>query len=163
MALWQVGKLKPARVWGKDSHWSGGAFSPDGKRVLSGVLVQGKFHEVLWELRTGKEVWRVPDWGAHQFTPDGKQLLAMKYADGHHISFGRLDAATGKLLWETGKQPEAMSVSFSADGRRAVGTWGALHPYSSPGITVQLWSATDGKPLRKWQVPEEPPKRIEKP
>jgi WD40 repeat protein len=157
MALWEVGKPKPARVWGRDSRWFSGGFSPDGRRLLSGYHTIKediwKTHLVLWDLESGKEVWQIRGWGADQFTPDGKQILALRDVPENRISFGRLDAATGKLLWETGPLPHPVGgLSFSADGTRAVVTWGDRRPGRDPGITLQVWDATTGKSLRQWQI-----------
>jgi WD40 repeat protein len=170
MALWEVGKPKPARVWGPSEFGSGVAFSPDGKRVLSGVHVRGRFYKVLRELRTGKEDWRVPDWGGNQFTPDGNQILVQRGEPGTARILGRLDAATGKVLWESKPLREddtgnifVSRVCFSSDGSRAAGAQGALGPRDGPGISIQLWDATTGKSLRQWRVPRDPPQQRPKP
>jgi WD40 repeat protein len=163
MALWEVGKLQPARVWGEGSHWSWGPFSPDGKHFLPHVRVPergfSKTYAVLQEVRTGKELWRVADWEAYQFTPDGKQILVQRDGSGGPGVFGRLDATTGKLLWETGPlTDDILSVSFSPDGNLAAASTGYIGLSGvSPGIRIHLWDATTGKHLRRWQVPEDPP------
>jgi WD40 repeat protein len=163
MALWQVGKPKPARVWSQDSHWSGGVFSPDGKHVLSSVSVKDKTYAVLWERDSGKELWREEDWGASQFSPDGKQILGVREVKVIRRAFGRLDAATGKPLWSVEVKESGPRFSFSADGRRAAACWGQVRPTETWQITLQVWDATTGKSLRQWLIPKEPPQRQEKP
>jgi WD40 repeat protein len=162
MALWEVGKLKPARVWGRVSGWGSGFFSPDGKHIVSAVRVIHKgdehYYSVLWERDSGKEVWRTKDdWLARQFTPDGKQLLAIRIGPSNRRALGRLDVATGKLLWSVEPTGSHSYFVFSADGRRAAASWGELSSRPGPRIIMQVWDATTGKSLRQWQVPRDPP------
>jgi WD40 repeat protein len=173
MALWEVGKAKPARILGPDSRWGDVAFSPDGKRIAAGVWVwekgHGKGYAVLSERDSGKVLWRAEGWAANQFSPDGKQILGgwgrVTKDLNYRVAFGRLDAATGKPLWSTEaiRWVPGFRFGLSSNGTRAAASWRELQVLGGLGITIQVWDATTGKPLRKWQVPEEPPQQQPKP
>jgi WD40 repeat protein len=161
MALWQVGKPKPAHVWGPRSEWWGAGFSPDGTKLLSSLRIikdgNEKFYLVLLDRDSSKELWRAEGWAAKEFSPDGKQILGVRGAKEGRYAFGRLDAATGRPLWAVQAEGLVASICFSADGRRAAASLGELSSRPGPRIIIQVWDATSGKSLRQWQVPEKPP------
>jgi eukaryotic-like serine/threonine-protein kinase len=109
------------------------AFSPDGKRLVSGVCHLGKPGEVkVWDATTGQELLTLKGhsnqvWGV-VFSPDGK----------------RLASASGELkVWDATTGQETLTlkggggtVAFSPDGKRL----------ASAGLdnTVKLWDAVSG-------------------
>jgi RNA polymerase sigma factor (sigma-70 family) len=106
-------------------------FSPDGRLlatqewdlsgVLSGQTIGGAR---IWELVTGKEVFRLEGAGGVVFSPDGRLVAAAlgtaveREADGPP-RIGVWDAATGKRLQELSGFGSAVSaLAFAPDGRR---------------------------------------------
>jgi WD40 repeat protein/tetratricopeptide (TPR) repeat protein len=135
-------------VWGM-------ALSPDGRRALS----CGDDRAVrLWEVATGRELWR---WD-HQVagpgrwdrlrrvacSPDGSRVLVAAYD--HTVRL--LDAATGKELRRfEGHKAYVHSASFSSDGRLALSASGTWVSTAEQDNTVRLWDAATGKELRRFE------------
>jgi WD40 repeat protein len=116
------------------------AFSPDGRRVLTG---SSDHIAKLWEAETAKElrslvghsyaIWSVA------FSADGRRVLT-----GSADQTAKLwDAETGKELRSlAGHSDDVYSVAFSPDGRRVLtGSW---------DHTAKLWDAETGKELRSF-------------
>jgi WD40 repeat protein len=138
------------------------AFSPDGKRVLSGSKDQSVR---LWETRTGKETGRYDRHRASitavAFSPDGRTAASGDLASTVHL----WDIATGKLLHRLQPQPLKEGeiyggigfLAFSADG--ATLTAGSMRidlaqqPTASTGALTQ-WDPATGKEL--WSIKEDP-------
>jgi RNA polymerase sigma factor (sigma-70 family) len=97
----------------------GVAFSADGRRVFAAAA--GKVGTViLWDIRTGKQVWQL-GWGGMQgstgalaLSPDGK-VIAAGFKAG--LTFAA-DVATGKCLFITKNPGGGTAVAFSPDGKR---------------------------------------------
>ncbi|KAJ6592977.1 WD40-repeat-containing domain protein, partial [Mycena capillaripes] len=117
------------------------AFSPDGKRIVSGS------HDStvrIWDAETGAAL-REPleghtDWvGSVAFSPDGKRIVSG--SDDKTVCIW--DAETGAALREPleGHTDWVGSVAFSPDGKRIVS--------GSDDKTVRIWDAETGAALRE--------------
>lgn len=95
------------------------AFSPDGKRVLTGSAGtsedQGDRVVRMWDVATGEEIQQ---FGAYDksissvaFSPDGRHILTGLYQRGVSLR----DVATGKELWQL-PDISGMALAFSPDG-----------------------------------------------
>jgi len=110
------------------------AFSPDGKRVLSGSW---NWTVRLWDVETGEELRCFTSYniGCAAFSPDGKRVLS-----GECSRVQLWDVATGKQLHcFEGHMNVVNSVTFSPDGKRVL---------SGGDKTVRLWNVETGKELR---------------
>jgi hypothetical protein len=110
------------------------AFSPDGKRALSGDKAGNVW---LWEIATGKLLGA---FGGHEgsvdnvaFSPKGRPVLSAGQK-----TIRLWDAETGKLLRTlTGHKDSILFAGFSPDGRLAVST--------CRDQTMRLWEVETGK------------------
>jgi len=146
LRLWDAATGKPIGppLQGHTNPVTSVAFSPDGRRILSG---SGGFLTIdktlrLWDAATGKPIG--PPLQGHTnsvlsvaFSPDGRRIVS-----GSVDNTLRLwDAATGKPIGPPlqGHTSWVYSVAFSPDGRRLVsGSW---------DNTLRLWDAATGKPI----------------
>jgi hypothetical protein len=118
------------------------AFSPDGKRALSGSLDKTMR---LWEVDTGKELRRFEShkgwFFSVAFSPDGKQVLS-----GNNDKKARLwtvDVQTGKELRRfEGHTGDVYGATFSPDGKRIAS--------ASDDKTLRLWDIQTGKELSRF-------------
>jgi RNA polymerase sigma factor (sigma-70 family) len=127
------------RFEGHKPKWViGVAFSPDGRKALSGGF-DGAMR--LWSVTSGKE-FRTFEGHRDQvlsvaFAPDGRQALSA----GRDGTVRLWDLGTGKELRKfTGHAGQVRCVVFSSDGRRAVSSGGDK--------TIRLWDVARGKELR---------------
>jgi|GEM_PF-1672796 len=125
--------------------WAVIATSPDGKSVAivprhpeRDVWHTGEETARVWDLTTGKEVWKFPRPGTSisglAFTPDSKHLITTD----SEFDFRKWDLASGK---ETLRQPysgyESMSVvAVSADGKR--------YATARTAKAIKVWDAGTG-------------------
>ena len=114
------------------------AFSPDGKRALTGSM---DHTAKLWDPAIGKDLITFrghtePLYGA-VFSPDGKRVLTGSYDHTARI----WDAANGRELHLLkGHTDRVTAVAFSPDGKRVLSL--------SQDRTARLWDAQTGKNLR---------------
>jgi WD40 repeat protein len=108
------------------------AFSPDGKRVITGSMDKTA---KIWDAATGQELFTL---NGHSdpvfsvaFSPDGRRILT-----GSMDKTARVwDAATGReLLTLKGHSNQVYSVAFSPDGKRIL--------TGSEDKTARLWDLT---------------------
>ena len=139
-----------ARLWDVDTgkelvHFEGKepgavpvAFSPDGRRVFA----EEGFSTALFDVETGKQVWRSPK-SDHFSLVDSVVFLA----DGHRILTGSnddearlLNADTGEVIQHfAGHTDRVTSAVLSSDGRKVL--------TASFDGTARLWDVETGKEL----------------
>jgi RNA polymerase sigma factor (sigma-70 family) len=116
------------------------AFTPDGK----GLLVANEEGSVLWDVKQGKEIYRIRDVGVPAFSADGRVMALCRM---HEDSIRLYDAATGKRLRPLpGHESAVDHVLFSPDGR-LIATRGFFD------CTVRLWDARNAKGLHVFGGP----------
>ncbi|KAK6531042.1 hypothetical protein TWF281_007869 [Arthrobotrys megalospora] len=113
------------------------AFSPDGKRLVSGSRDELRF----WNTATGEQLQKLKacdnQISAAAFSPDGQRL-----ASGSHDGLRLWDAVTGELLQKLEYSDYVKTVAFSPDSKRLASGSG-----SDDGI--RLWDAATGEQLQK--------------
>ncbi|MBN9524312.1 hypothetical protein J0H58_38330, partial [bacterium] len=129
------------------------AFTPDGTRVVAAKrLTDVKFATLVWDRRTGAEVYRFPSSGGACFaiTPRGGLIACGGY---RHI--GVYDLATGKTVHDIPgdeKQLRIESLTFAPDGRTMYSTGHPPTPQPDPKVhrltimpdVVRCWDVTTG-------------------
>ncbi len=129
------------------------AFTPDGARVVAAKrLSDTEFATLVWDRRTGAEVYRFPSGGGACFdiTPRGGLIACGGY---RHI--GVYDLATGKAVHDIPgdeKQLRIESLTFSPDGKTMYSTGHPPTPQPDPKVfrltimpdVVRCWDVTTG-------------------
>jgi WD40 repeat protein len=114
-----------------DRVWSV-AFSPDGKRIVSGSTVDSTIK--VWDAVGGAEVLTLPSDGpvfGVAFSPDGKRIISCSFAGTVKV----WDSATGTELMTLvfGHGIGVSSVAFSPDGKTiAAGSYDSI---------IKLWES----------------------
>ncbi len=142
------------------------AFSPDGRRLVSGsgpwYLPQADATAalVVREVDSGREVFKQRGWnGAVQavaFSPDGKRVVAGTGTTGAVTGavLSCHDAATGVLLWRAEEhEVNILSLAYSPDGKTVASGSGGFNDYTAIGY-ARLRDAATGKVIN--QVPGGP-------
>jgi WD40 repeat protein/tRNA A-37 threonylcarbamoyl transferase component Bud32 len=123
------------------------AFSPDGKRMVSGADDAG----IVWDVATGRRLLTLkgpPIEGQlfnavfrAAFSPDGKWIVTSGFLQG----MARLwDATSGQLKWTVrGRGDNVWNVAFLPDGKRLLS--------ATEDGTVQIWEAASGKEIHAFK------------
>jgi WD40 repeat protein/serine/threonine protein kinase len=127
-----------------------GAFSPDGRTILTGSYDGSAW---LWDAATGRRLagpFRHPDpvW-AIAFRPDGKAFATGSghsvERDGHMVGVGEAriwDIASGEMILTGPRHArDILAVAFTPDGRTLI--------TASKDTTVKFWDATTGTSIGK--------------
>jgi len=113
------------------------AFSPDGRRIVTGSLDKTA---KVWEAASGRELLTLKGHGhvvsSVAFSPDGQRLVTGSWDTTAKV----WEAASGReLLTLTGHRGPVWSVAFSPDSQRLVtGSWDQ---------TARVWEAASGREL----------------
>jgi|WetSurMetagenome_2_1015567.scaffolds.fasta_scaffold133838_2 WD40 repeat protein len=126
-ALWDVKTGQIVRRFiGHNGSVLAGAFSPDGKQIVtgggtghSGLPGPANAELRLWNLASGREIRQ---YRGHEhivlsvcFTPDGKRILSV--ANGYLARLWDVESGRQIFAWPKGKQEGAVSAALSYDGR----------------------------------------------
>jgi WD40 repeat protein len=119
---------------------TGVAFSPDGRRILSGSM-DGSIR--LWKLENGQEMRRFEGHAGAvrsvSFSPDGRCVLSGGYDGTARV----WDVESGKELKKLqGHQSWVTCAVFSPDGRRAL--------TASADKSLRLWDVESGREIRQF-------------
>ena len=110
------------------------AFSPNGKRIVSGGLKFGAGNDIdIWDSNTG-ELLNSLTWHGNPirgvvFSPDGKKVVSYGLDKGFNV----WDANSGELLETLHGQAIVFGVAFSPNGKTVASAGGGL----------KIWDASE--------------------
>jgi WD40 repeat protein len=120
------------------------AYSPDGKRIVTGSFDKTA---KVWDVVTGREILTLKGNTLKVlsviFSPDGKRIVTA----GEDTNAKVWDAQTGReLLTLKGHSDPIFSVAYSPDGKR-IATGSGQYDKESKDKTVRIWDAATGQEL----------------
>ncbi len=117
------------------------AFSPDGKRMVTGGYAKDKddYFARLWDVQTGKELGRylhgTKGYGIRclAISPDGKTLATLGTQSGVFLRLFDLDTGKQTRAFPTdgNLRPNSKSVAFSPDGKIVAVACNSIHLYDT--------------------------------
>jgi WD40 repeat protein len=150
LCLWSTATGQPYRRFPRLEIGHGIAFTPDGKRLISG----GRYFQ-HWDIAGGRELRRSPrldEVRAVSFGPGGKTVAT---ADGRTVRLW--DAATGREIRQFhGHQATVYAMAIAPDGKTIVAVDGytvTTQPSGefvvSEGGTLIVWDLNSGQEVRR--------------
>jgi WD40 repeat protein/tetratricopeptide (TPR) repeat protein len=144
--LWDAVKGDSLRWFPHDNAVLAVAFSPDGRRILTGSADRTAR---LWDVGTGRLLGKPLEHDglvlAVAFSPDGRTLVTCSQSSATRGTVRLWNAGTGQPLGEPLPHPRpVLAAAFSPDGR--VLLTGSSDPASSKG-EAHLWAVATGRPL----------------
>jgi hypothetical protein len=130
---------------GHTNRVSGVAFSPDGKRIVS-----GSWDNILkvWDVATGQEVLTLKGANVYSsvaFSPDGKQLVSVGI---ENLEFWDLSTRQKKVLALKREPGFVRNLVLSPDGKRAVSSWNQTQDsLRGSWKTLKVWDLATGQAI----------------
>ena len=159
LQVWNYRTGETIRTWAAHPKWSlRGAWSPDGKQIVSGGSYDYTFR--LWDAANGTEVRRLEGLPASvrwvAFAPGGKTAACSTGGDGEDRVGGTVhlwNVTTGKEIRRIQASPRWVEgIAFTPDGKRLL-TAGI----GADDKFVRLWDVAGGKELARFDHHEAPP------
>jgi hypothetical protein len=163
-ALPRAQAMKADTLWTKLQNdtlsFSGVVLSPD-DRLVGAQYSGGRGNQgyVLWDLRTGAEVWRLPtvdsppDW--MRFTPDAKSVILYRSRVYEKYDLGERTRMTFESDGDTSDiSPGDFRMNdISADGRLFLSTKRTWYKPHTIDQEITLWDVATGRIVRKVKIP----------
>ena len=163
-ALPQARAMKADTLWTKLQNdtlaYYGVVLSPD-DRLVGAEYNSGtsNYGYVLWDLRTGAEVWRLPTVDSPpawmRFTPDAKSVILYRSRVYEKYDLGERTRMTFESDGDTSDiHPGQFRINdISADGRLFLSTKRMLYKPNTIDQEITLWDVATGRIVRKVKIP----------